>query len=371
MIFLVLLIIPVLLGGLAFAFLKGITWKEALLQVAASILVAGISAWAVSCANTQDTEVWNGVVQSKKQVWTSCSHSYSCNCHEVCSGSGKNRSCSTHCDTCYEHSNDWDWNVYTSNGETIGIARIDRRGSFEPPRWTAVKIGEPTAVTHSYTNYVKAAPDTVLRKQGQTEKYKGQIPPYPQNVYDYYRLNRLVLDGVAVPDPQAWIDRLSAINGQIGHEKQANLILVLTTKPQDFYYALEQEWIGGKKNDAILVVGVDAELHPKWAQVMAWETNHMYEVRLQDDIMDEGTLTLDGTMQAMLVNTTKYHERKPMHDYEYLKASIVPTPTQWALALFINLAVALGLLWFFNAEDVFGDEDRGYSRYNRRNHRWS
>lgn len=139
-------------------FLDSITWKEFGLIVLAQLFVAGI----VSCSNTRDIEAWNGVVTGKQKVAVPCSHTYSCNCHEVCSGSGKDRSCRTECDTCYEHhsflrtipGNDYDWRVYTSNGEVVEIDRVDRQGVREPPRFTAVRMGEPTTLAHTYTNYM-------------------------------------------------------------------------------------------------------------------------------------------------------------------------------------------------------------------------
>ena len=111
--FLLFLIFPLIVAVGAFFFFKGITWKELGLLVMAELIVAGISVAIVYNMNTSDDETWNGWVTSKKQEWTSCTHSYECNCRseECCSGFGKNRSCSScrKCDTCYEHNNDWDW----------------------------------------------------------------------------------------------------------------------------------------------------------------------------------------------------------------------------------------------------------------------
>ena len=49
-------------------------------------------------SKTSDTEVINGEVLSKARTEGSYVESYSCHCHNVCSGSGKNRSCSEQCD---------------------------------------------------------------------------------------------------------------------------------------------------------------------------------------------------------------------------------------------------------------------------------
>lgn len=359
--FLIVLLVPLALAGFAYAFLDGITLKEFGLVGLACLVIAGSSAGIVSCSNTHDVEVWNGVVTGKKQVWTSCSHSYTCNCRSCnCDSKGN---CSTCCDTCYEHFNDYDWDVYTSNGETVTIDRIDRQGTSEPPRFTSTKMGEPTSLTHAFTNYVKGSPGTLFRHQGLKEKYAGSIPAYPQHVYDYWHLDRLVTAGVSVSDARAWNRELSRINANLGHPKQVNIIVVLAkNKPHDWYYAVEEAWIGGKKNDAILFVSVDDQMKPQWAEVMAWTSNELFKVKLRDDIMDEPVLDRDAVMTALANNVSQYYVRKPMKEFEYLSSLIVPTGTQWAVTLIIALLVAGGLTFFMQTNDVFGEEGYGYGR---------
>ena len=362
--FLILLGVPLVIAAAAFIFLDGITWKEFACIVLAQCVVAGSSAGIVSCANTRDTEVWNGVVSGKKQVWVSCSHSYQCNCRTVTSGSGKNQTTSTVCDTCYEHSNDYDWDVYTSNGETITINRVDRQGVYEPPRFSAVRMGEPTSLTHSYTNYVKASPGTLFRHQGLKEKYASNLPQYPEDVYDYYKLDRLVTVGFSLPDAKAWNRELMRINADLGRPKQVNIVVVLVkNQAPDWYYALEETWIGGKKNDAVLVISVDDAMKPQWATVMAWTTNELFKVKLRDDIMKEETLDRDAVMTSLANNVRETYVRKPMKDFEYLSSAITPSTTEWVITMIVGLIVAIGLIIFFQGNDVFGDE--GYRNHRR------
>lgn len=361
MTFLLFLICPLLVALGFFFILKGITWKELGLLILAELIVAGVSVVIVYHMNTSDEETWNGWVSQKKQEWTSCTHSYQCRCRTEtsCSGSGKNKSCSTseHCDTCYEHSNDWNWVVYTSNKESIEIDRIDRQGSSTPPRWAAIRIGDPTAQTHSYTSYIKAAPDTLFRHQGLTEKYANKIPKYPGKIYDYYHINRLVTQGLSVTDPQAWNEGLEKINSDLGAKKQANMIVVLTTEPDSWYYALEQSWIGGKKNDVILVIGMDASTgKPQWAQVMCWTTAKIFEVKLRDAVRDLPSITPEATLKVMHDNVEQYFKRKPMKDFEYLQASITPSGTEYTISILIGLLIAGLLIWLFEVKDIFGDE---------------
>lgn len=362
MAFLVLIFIPLLIAVGTFIFLDTVSWKEFLVQVGAQVLVAGISVYAIYSSNTSDVEVWSGVVTGKEQVRVSCGHSYQCNCRSVrsCSGSGKSRSCSynTVCDTCYEHSNDWDWDVHTSLGNTITIDRVDRRGSYEPPRWGSVRTGEPVAVRHHYTNYIKAAPGSLFRHQGQLKNFKKLIPTYPNKVYDYYRLNRLVLvNGAKVDDPEDWNRRLSEINGRLGHAKQVNIIVMVTRDlPSEFFFAVEQAWIGGKKNDVVLMVNVDSESHPTWARVMAWTTNKEVEVKLADATMDLPKITREALLPIVEENVKRYYVRKPMHDFEYLMASVTPSTSQWIFTILLGILVAIGLAVLMHRQDIFGDE---------------
>jgi len=359
MIFLTLLLIPLLVSSLGYYLLDGITWKELAAQLFLSCVIAGICMELTYFSNTEDVEVLNGVVTSKKQIRVSCSHSYSCNCHTVSRGSGKDRYTSIECDTCYEHTNDWDWRVYSNVGETK-IARVDRRGSNEPTRWTAVHIGEPFSTTHSYKNYIKAAPGTLLKHQGLVEKYSGHLPAYPNSVHDYYRRDGslVLVNGARVPDPQFWVNQIAEINGRISPRYQADLVVVLAKGlPQEYFYALEQHWMGGKKNAVVLVIGVNAQLAPKWAAVMSWNTNPIFQVELRDLVMDLPTVTRESVLPILEQEVISRYHRKPMEDFSYLKSSITPTSDQLGWSMVFGLLASLCMLYLFHKHDPFGDDN--------------
>lgn len=360
--FAIVFLVPLVVAIAAFIFFDGITLKELLVIAGAQLVVAGSSAGITSCAATHDVETWNGRVTSKEQKWVSCEHSYQCNCITTTTGSGNNQTTTTTCQTCYDHSNDWDWNVYTSNGEVITINRVDRQGVWQPARWASVAMGEPTSVSHNYTNYIKASPGTLFRHQGLKEKYASSLPQYPDSIYDYYRLNRLVqVGGVSVPNAREWNDELSKINADLGSARQANIIVVLTSgKPDDWFYALEESWVGGKKNDITLVISVDQNMKPQWSQVMAWSSNQAFQVNLRDDINDEPVINQSVVTSIIKKHVATEFKRKPMKDFEYLKSSITPSGTAWTISLIIGFLTAIGLVWFFQVNDVF-DEERGRS----------
>lgn len=364
MAFLFLLILPLLVAIIGFVSLQTITWKEFAIQIAAQSLIAGVSTLIIYNMNTYDVEMHNGYVTDKKQVYVHCQHSYRCRCFTTCHGTGTRRSCSEHCSTCYRHNNDWNWEVYNSINETFYIDRIDSRGSIEPPRWTSVKQGDPTTSDYSYTNYIKAAPGTLFRHHGLVDKYKNLIPKYPEKIYDYYNLDRLVLvNGAKVGNPQEWNNALSHLNANIGARKEVNVVLVIARNlDPEYFYALEELWIGGKDNDVILVVGVDKNLKPTWARVMAWTKDERIKVKLRDDIMDLPKLELSSVMNTLQTDIEKYYKRKPMSDFEYLASSITPTVEEWVISLIIGFLASIGLTYMFHKNDAMGNNTGRYRR---------
>lgn len=365
MVFFALFIIPLVVAVVTWKVTNGkVTGKELACQlgVQAALCIGG--AVLLHYANMYDREVWNGVVTGKNSEHVSCTHTHSCNCRQSCSGSGKNQSCHEVCDQCPDHPFDVDWNVLTSNRETIKIDREDTQGLIQPSRWSAVRIGEPTSVEHAYKNYIKGSPDTLFRHQGYVEKYKGKLPKYPR-VQDYYRINRLVsVNGAWVDNPGAWNADLDKLNAEVGAPKQANILVVLVKNlPAEFYYGLEESWIGGKKNDIVVVVGVDDQAVPQWAKIMAWSKNEMIKIKLRDDIMDtKGPLVRDTFLATVKADVNAHYQRKPMADFQYLEASITPTTGQLAIGIVVSLLVAIGLSWYFATHDPFGDERR--ARFN-------
>jgi hypothetical protein len=360
MVFLVLLLIPVLIGLVAWKISTKITTKEFLLQFGVQFMVAAISAVTVYYQDVADVEFLNGRLVKKEQDRVSCSHSYSCPpCTQTCDKDGKN--CTETCSTCYDHDYDYNWNLYGSTGNVWTVPRIDRQGLNEPPRWTQAQVGDPTAETHSYTNYIKASPDSLFRRQGLIEKYKLTLPVHPEEIYDIHYVNRLVLAGVSVPDAAQWNADLMEANADLGAAKQVNMQVVLTNQPQEWFYALEEFWMGGKKNDVTLVIGLRGS-EIQWATVMDWSDNKIFGIQTRDNIADLKVLNRNKVMKVLRTNVSAQFIRKPMHDFEYLEASITPTTTQWVVSIIIGLIIAIGMSIWLHKEDVFGEEGGSFRR---------
>lgn len=374
MVFLTFLIIPLFVGVVAWIITKKITWKEALAQLVVQMVFIGIMVAVMLSSNMSDTEIWNGSITKKKRHEVSCSHSYQCHCvtkyrtKKSCSGSGKKRSCRTYresyqkCKTCYEHRYDVDWDIYNNIGEHWGISRVDRQGLREPPRFTSAKIGDPTSSRHTYKNYIKGSPDSLFKTGFNDQLYQKKLPPYPMNVYDYHKLNRLVTVGVTVKDSKAWNEGISKIASELGPTKQSNIVVVLTNLPQDYYQSLRRHWLGGKKNDAIAVIGVDANNTITWVEVMSL-SNEEFKVRLRNGLMETGKISPAVTLPVIRDVVATHFKRKPMKDFEYLKSSIQPSKKQWVWGMVISFLLSIVLSLFFFYKDPFGDEDHGRRRW--------
>jgi hypothetical protein len=356
-----LLVVPILigLGGLILG--KGkVTWKELLVHEAVVIVIIGAGYAIGIWGSTSDTEIWNGVIAKKWKGSGSCCHSYPCNPHPCnCDSKGN---CSTCWDTCYEHISDVTWNAITSNDETAYYDGCNRPGSSPPARWNSIVIGEPTAVEHSFTNYIKANPDTVLKRQGAKERFAAKIPAYPR-VYDHYRADRFLAIGVQVPDRQRLSARLSEINGRLGAPKQVNVTVIVVGEADQMYLeGLRESWLGGKKNDLVVVVGAPNYPEIAWAGVMSWTKNEEVKIVIRDRLLALGTFDGDKALDIIAEEVKERFVRRPWADFEYLKATLEPPAwAQWLL-FFLGLALAVGLQVYFWRNDPFGDERRGRFR---------
>lgn len=366
MMLLTLLLIPTLIACLAFVLGHGrVTWQEFLGQMVAQTAIVGLGMLAIYYVDTTDHEIWGGRVAQKTRDVVHCRHSYSCNCVTVSCG----KNCShTICQTCYYHQYDVDWDLETTNHEALRIDTVDWQGIIEPPRWTAVRIGEPTAVQHQFTNYVKASPDSLFRHQGLVEKYKDLMPSYPGHVYDYYHVDRLVQVGIQVQDDRQWNLDLETLNGDIGAAKQATVAVVLVKgQPEDYAYALEQHWIGGKKNDIIAVLGTDGQ-QIQWAHVLAWTDAELFKVQTRDDLLNLGQLDRTRVLDTLARDTKNLFVRKHMKDFQYLTQSVVPTTGEYVSLMVLGIVVSLGISWWCleQATDDRSSWSRGVVSFGRR-----
>lgn len=354
---LMVLAIPVLISMIGMLSSRGrITLKEFGILEAVMVIVVAVGYGISRYTSTQDTEVWSGRIVEKERDRVSCEHSYDCNPHPCnCDDKGN---CDTCYDTCYDHSYDYDWVLFTSNKERIEIDRVDRQGVNTPKRWADAYVGEPTAEAHDFENFIKANPSTILRRTAAVDQFKKEmIPKYPDKIYDYYRCNRFIPIGLSVPDAKQWNSNLDKINADLGAKKKMNVVVIVaSTADMAYTYAIEEAWIGGKKNDFIIVIG--APNYPKidWVSSVSWTIAEDLKVELRDAILKVGTMEKrDELCQLIRQMTDQKFVHRHMDDFEYLMASVQPGPFTTLFLFTLAFSLSVGLTIYFWKYDPFGD----------------
>lgn len=361
------LLVPVLLSAVSIYLLPKITGSR--VPNLHSLLFAGLGLLISSVllalafylgvgAKTADIEIWNGEIVDKARSHGAYKRPYDCNCRSVerCSGSGKNRSCTTDrvCDTCWEDRYTATWQCRSNIGNwTIQHLDESSRSVYntpDPMRYTIIQKGDPVSRTNSYTNYIKAAPETLFRPTQETLKaqFANQLPAYPINVYDFYRVDRVLGVGVSIPNVREWNTKLSEVLKKLGPAKQANAIIVITkSENPNYFYALQDAWLNGKKNDIVLVIG--APEFPKkaaWVNIMALTQDNIFQVKLRDEIMALEELTPDTVIPTLNKVAMETFKRKRMRDFQYLEGEI--DPPEWVMITTISLIFLAYLgFWFF------------------------
>jgi hypothetical protein len=371
--FFLLLLIPVIWALIArLIFKTTITWKEMGLQILASIVVVGVVYGAGMYNQTADFEVWNGKITEKVREHGSYIRSYRCNCVTTCTGSGNSRTCSETCQTCYENHYTVDWFVKSTIGN-IGIKSLDRTSrsvydTLDPAAYTEAYVGEGCAATRPYKNYIKAVPESLFNDAdiAADAEFAPLIPPYPK-IHSFYKINRVLAMGVPVKSVDKWDlhlrDRLRAI----GPAKQANIILILVNTPdQSYRYSLERAWLGGKKNDVIVIMGVPDYPAISWVDTITLGSNsgnELMTVMMRDNIM--ALETVDDYVEVIdtIAGTVEGHfDRKSMEDFKYLEDEIEPPTWVIGLAIGLSILISIGLTLYFHLQDPFGDHRYGYRR---------
>lgn len=333
-----------------------ITIGEMAITVGVAALVVSVGFFGGRYSQTADSEVLNGQVTSKAPERVSCSHSYSCNCSERCSGSGKSRSCSTTCSTCYDHAWDQNWVLRTTLGD-MNVARVDRRGLTEPPRYARAAAGDPVASTRGYENLIKGAPDSLfnaLREQAALAQFQQKVPAYPLNVRDIHYLDRVLLaSGATVPDLAQWNQDLALRLRTLGPAKQTNVVIVMAKEASSaFGSAVQATWLGGKKNDVIVVLGIPDYPKLSWARVFSWSDNELFKVQLRDDLQAMPTVDRVAVINAIEKHVAAGFKRKPMADFEYLRNEIHPPMWLTALLAFLGALASVLTSWFMAKNDI-------------------
>lgn len=345
--------IPLIVTAISVYYKRKFDIKEIAIQFFASWAIGFAVILIGSMVATSDYEIINGQVNDKTRVHDYWLESYSCNCVEVCSGSGKSKSCSQSCQTCYTDHYTVDWDVKCSVGN-VKIKSLDREyksvyNEPDPAAYTKAYKGEFCATTNTFTNYIKAAEKSLFNVDNKLDYSGYKVPAYPR-IHGYYKVNRVFGFGKLNKELNKLLnDKLRTL----GAIKQANIILIGSEYDMEYRYAVEQKWLGGKKNDVIVLVGMQNNLID-WIDTITLGSNlgnELMTVKMHDDIMALKTVSTD--IAGVIGSTIEKHfDRKPMQEFEYLKDDI--QPSIWLIIASILLCVGcnIGIFIYFRKQNT-------------------
>jgi hypothetical protein len=296
-------------------------------------------------AATSDTEIWSGVLTSKQRVHDTYEESYECNCHTTRNSKGTT---SRSCDTCWRTHYTVDW--YCNSN--IGRFKVDGKDSLSssvymtpnPAFYDHAQPGDPVSRTNTYTNYAQAVPDSLYHRATaeQLTKFKNLIPPYPDKIYDLYKIDRFLSPGLSFADARQWNTDISMMLRDLGAKKQVNFIVVIAkTDDQSYMYALRDAWEGANKNDVVLLIGSPDGTSISWVDVITWSTEELFKIELRDRVLAMKTINREAIMTAARAQIEKNFVRRHGKEFKYLEDVIDP-PLWLEIVLVILLVLGYG-----------------------------
>jgi hypothetical protein len=255
-----------------------------------------------------------------------------------------------HFKTQYRYDFDWERRYFVySTLKNFEIPRIDAQGNKEPPRYTITEPGEPVSTRSRYTNYLLLADQNVINPAllKLPEEISKELPDYPANVYDYWRLDRFIT--VASTQDITKLNRqLAELNSRVGPLRQANVIVIVTTRPQAIREEIYRKWNGGKKNDIIVLFGLRDNIID-WVDGITFLNNKGNEYLIAGFKEFNGK-EFDNDVLPKLENMiVERFNREPMENIKHIADNYDLPPTFYFCAAIINLLLGIAatylLVW--------------------------
>lgn len=338
--------------GMAIYFKHSISKAEfALLLLIPCGAAWGLYSWG-TYGSLLDTEHWNGRITAKVRATQNC-----CHCQQVCStctstdSKGNVTVSQCNCITVCDHSFDYQWALDTNLGERIVLASCDGSGVRSPRAWDNAYVGEPAVVPKTYTNYLLADPETLIRSDADPELL-ARVPDDIPEVHSHYKVSKVVSDQVRVP-PE-WQTELMEVNADLGPVKQVDILMVFTSSSDPEYAdAVASKWLYGPKNAVIVVVGVpEGKSTFEWVRVVTLSESETLKIMLRDQLKGHSLDAAKSGVAIIRKAVEEHHTRTPMEKWAYLESSA--TPSTWVLVLLYLLVAGgtAGLGVYFHRENV-------------------
>lgn len=346
-------IVPAILKLIFKKEIKPLEWA---IHTVVSVMIAVVIPFALIHIAGYDTQVLNGYVTEKERVYNPRQESYSCNPHTVTDSKGHSY---TAYDTCTRTIPEWDYVVRSTVG-SLKISRDDMHGERTPERFKQVVIGEPFAQESRFLNYLKLSETTLFKEMvDKNNPYVNKVPDYP-SVYDYYRFNRVLSYGQVFINSDKLNKTLNDYLKNNGAAYQVNIILVFVDEDfsPDFFYALQANWIGGKKNDVITVMQIKKDKSVGWVKVMSRADTEVFNSSLEMDYQNVKDFSEEKYFSILDENLKSRYKRVDFEKkYSFLENDFNPTWTQIFCCIFAlifgSLLVMIGYKYYEASQSRF------------------
>lgn len=363
-------------------FRKRMAWWEYILIFAIPCMGIAIAKFSSVHSQTTDTEFWNSHIVNAQYVEEWETWDYETCTREVCSGSGKDRSChseSYDCSHCDEYGPSW--TAYNNLGQSINISQQkfeeftkiwNNRVFADQNRhiinhWGCGKDGDayvtetdgvfehiqPYSASMTYENKVQCSKSVFNFQEVDSADIKDfSLFEYNLN-YNGFNYNPIF----GWPDRDA-SKRLSQWNGLLGRSKKIHmLILVFFDKPYEAAMAQESYWKGGNKNEFILCIGLNKNKEIGWTKVISWTEVDRLKLDVERTVLTM-PFNLSAIVDTMASYTKKDFVKKSFKDFSYL--TVEPTQRAIFICFIVTLVLTIGLCVFsvlnpFNEDGVEGE----------------
>ena len=344
------------------------TWIELPIQLLASVAVIFTlySFFFFTTSDIADKEVWNGYT-SKAEYYEEYTTETE---YEDCDSEGKN--CVTRSTETYHPP---EWYLYTSNSEKLAISqstyrtyvkRFANETEKELYHPDQISYGDgdmyytifkgnfedriPTSIKHRYVNYLKGTESLHRKTGGNTIGYEELLMEYPSvtsGTYGNIYFDRVIVAGGLKVDPlwKKQVDqKLDLALTNLGKKKQVNIVIYLVkSSDQAFLHALEEHWVNGKKNDVVVIIGMNNFSKVEWTSIMAWTKIEEFKIELRDNINELSDISDSSIFTNTIINQISKNPenggylRMPMKELEYLVSDI---ELQWWSHILVVLSGA-------------------------------
>ena len=360
-------LIPVMVLLIAALFIgRKMHWWEPIILCAISIGLSASGAALSESSQTRANEFLGGWVKSAEyyEPWNEWIDK-TCY-HHVCTGSGKDETCTDYpydCSYCSEHAESYDYETSVGSGFLDGedvwntaqykfgkhFVNLFRNSECSFPRngnkWVAKWNGDsssmiPYFIKHSYENRVQAAPTLFSFPVIDPQKIKVFSYPTDDGIN-----NTSILTEIRLPNQEKANDLLNHYNGKYGSTKQCHAyLIVFKNRPPEAGRNQEAYWKGAGKNELVTTIGIDNYGNINWAYIFSWSKDKLPSVIIRDSIMNMKTIDAYKVAQLIGEQGVKKFTRRHFREFAYI--SVQPSNTSIIIIYVLTALMSIGWVVF-------------------------